>query len=95
MAIVRASYNRPMTNLAAALLYALAWAVARLPWPLLRALARGQMALVEHGVEMLLRLRMQLLAEQAGQGTGQQLLEEAATLGRLGEARPYARALAG
>ena len=30
-----------MTNLAAALLYALAWAVARLPWPLLRALADG------------------------------------------------------
>ena len=30
-----------MTDLAAALLYALAWAVARLPWPLLRALADG------------------------------------------------------
>ncbi len=41
MAIARASYNRPMTDLAAALLYALAWAVARLPWPLLRALADG------------------------------------------------------
>src|SRR5690606_8703349 len=33
------SYNGPMTELAAALLYALAWTVARLPWPLLRALA--------------------------------------------------------
>ena len=31
----------PMTDLAAALLYALAWAFARLPWPLLRALADG------------------------------------------------------
>ena len=30
-----------MTDFAAALLYALAWAVARLPWPLLRALADG------------------------------------------------------
>ena len=30
-----------MTDLAAALLYALAWGVARLPWPLLRALADG------------------------------------------------------
>ncbi|HET9160298.1 MAG TPA: hypothetical protein VFN88_06775, partial [Caulobacteraceae bacterium] len=30
-----------MTDLAAALLYALAWAVARLPWPVLRALADG------------------------------------------------------
>lgn len=30
-----------MTEFAAALLYALAWAVARLPWPLLRALADG------------------------------------------------------
>ena len=30
-----------MTDLAAALLYALVWAVARLPWPLLRALADG------------------------------------------------------
>lgn len=30
-----------MTRLAAHLLYALAWAVARLPWPLLRALADG------------------------------------------------------
>lgn len=39
MAIAPASYNRPMTDLAAALLYALAWAVARLPWRLLRALA--------------------------------------------------------
>ena len=34
-----------MTELAAALLYALAWAVARLPWPLLRALADGFAAL--------------------------------------------------
>ena len=33
------AYNRGMTNLAATLLYALAWSVARLPWPLLRALA--------------------------------------------------------
>ncbi len=41
MAAARASYNRPMTDLAAALLYALAWAVARLPWWLLRALADG------------------------------------------------------
>jgi KDO2-lipid IV(A) lauroyltransferase len=30
-----------MTEIAAALLYALAWTVARLPWPLLRALADG------------------------------------------------------
>ncbi|MFN7183863.1 MAG: lauroyl acyltransferase [Thermomonas haemolytica] len=30
---------RPMTELAAAVLYACAWGVARLPWPLLRALA--------------------------------------------------------
>ena len=34
-----------MTELAAALLYALAWTVARLPWPLLRALADGVAAL--------------------------------------------------
>ncbi len=31
----------PMSELAAALLYALAWTVARLPWPLLRLLADG------------------------------------------------------
>ena len=31
----------PMSELAAALLYALAWTVARLPWPLLRMLADG------------------------------------------------------
>ena len=29
----------PMTEAAAALLYALAWTAARLPWPVLRALA--------------------------------------------------------
>ena len=34
-----------MTELAASLLYALAWTVARLPWPLLRALADGVAAL--------------------------------------------------
>ena len=34
-----------MTEFAAALLYALAWSVARLPWPLLRALADGVAAL--------------------------------------------------
>ena len=34
-----------MTEFAAALLYALAWTVARLPWPLLRALADGVAAL--------------------------------------------------
>ena len=34
-----------MTELAAALLYALVWTVARLPWPLLRALADGVAAL--------------------------------------------------
>lgn len=32
---------RPMTELAAAVLYACAWGVARLPWPWLRALADG------------------------------------------------------
>lgn len=37
----RSLYNARMTHVAAALLYALAWAVARLPWPLLRALADG------------------------------------------------------
>ena len=31
----------PMTEFAAALLYAIAWTVARLPWPLLRLLANG------------------------------------------------------
>lgn len=36
-----ASYNAPMTELAAALLYALAWTAARLPWSLLRGLADG------------------------------------------------------
>ncbi|HWS77183.1 MAG TPA: lipid A biosynthesis lauroyl acyltransferase, partial [Thermomonas sp.] len=30
-----------MTSVLSALLYALAWTVARLPWPLLRALADG------------------------------------------------------
>ena len=35
----------PRTEFAAALLYALAWTVARLPWPLLRALADGVAAL--------------------------------------------------
>lgn len=40
-AAARRSYNGAMTDLAAALLYALAWGVARLPWPLLRALADG------------------------------------------------------
>ena len=35
------SYNASMSELAAALLYALAWTVARLPWPLLRRLADG------------------------------------------------------
>ena len=35
----------PMTEAAAALLYALAWTAARLPWPLLRALADGVAAL--------------------------------------------------
>ena len=42
---LRRSYNGPMTEFAAALLYALAWSVARLPWPLLRALADGVAAL--------------------------------------------------
>ena len=42
---LRRSYNAPMTEFAAALLYALAWSVARLPWPLLRALADGVAAL--------------------------------------------------
>lgn len=37
----RSLYNARMTHVAAALLYALAWAAARLPWPLLRALADG------------------------------------------------------
>ena len=36
---------RAMTELAAAVLYACAWGVARLPWPLLRALADGLAAL--------------------------------------------------
>lgn len=35
------SYNGPMTEFAAALLYALAWGLARLPWWLLRATADG------------------------------------------------------
>ena len=42
---LRRSYNGLMTEFAAALLYALAWSVARLPWPLLRALADGVAAL--------------------------------------------------